>query len=142
MPNEESLPASSSPDAGFSVRDPDGEHISVLLEEVVNWLEPRPGRSFIDCTLGGGGHAAALLAASGPDGRLLGLDADPGALSVAAERLAPFGERAVLVRANFRDLATVAPAHGFDRVAGIVIDLGLSSRQLDFSVCGFTFRLD
>jgi 16S rRNA (cytosine1402-N4)-methyltransferase len=124
------------------------QHVPVLLQEVVDWLVPNPSRFtlhaslFIDCTLGGGGHAEALLAASGPDGRLLGLDADSGAIAVASERLAPFGSRAVLVNANFRELAGLAEAHHFHAVDGIVIDLGLSSRQLEGSGRGFTFRHD
>jgi 16S rRNA (cytosine1402-N4)-methyltransferase len=127
---------------------PTGDHVPVLLDEVVGWLVTRsplaarrPPR-FLDCTLGGGGHAAALLAASAPAGRLLGLDADPAALRVAAERLAAFGDRAVLVQANFRDLAAVAAAHRFETVDGIVMDLGLSSRQLETSGRGFSFQRD
>jgi 16S rRNA (cytosine1402-N4)-methyltransferase len=119
-----------------------GAHVSVLLDEVLAWLAPRPGGSYVDATLGNGGHAAALLAASGPDGRLLGLDADPRALDVAAARLAPFGGRAVLVNANFRDLARVAAEQGFGGVDGVVMDLGLSSRQLEASGRGFSFRED
>jgi 16S rRNA (cytosine1402-N4)-methyltransferase len=119
-----------------------GEHASVLLFEVIHWLQPRPGGRYIDATLGNGGHAAAILDACAPSGRVLGLDADPDALVVARERLAAFGERAVLVHANFRDLASVAPEHGFDRVDGVVMDLGISSRQLDAGGRGFTFRAD
>ena len=119
-----------------------GEHVTVLLDEVVDWLRPRGGGAYIDCTLGGGGHAAGLLAASAPDARLLGLDADPEALAVARERLAEFGPRLVTAHANFRDLAEVARAHRFERVDGIVMDLGLSSRQLEASGRGFSFRAD
>jgi 16S rRNA (cytosine1402-N4)-methyltransferase len=120
----------------------------VLLDEIVNWLVTRSPLAarhvprFVDCTLGGGGHAAALLAASAPDGRLLGLDADPTALAVAAERLAGFADRAVLIHANFRDLADIARARGFEAVDGIVMDLGLSSRQLEASGRGFSFQRD
>ena len=117
-----------------------GEHVTVLLDEVVDALRPRSGGAYVDCTLGGGGHAIGLLAGSVPDGRLLGLDADPGALAVARERLAEFGPRLVTAHANFRDLAATARAHGFDRVEGIVMDLGLSSRQLEASGRGFSFR--
>jgi 16S rRNA (cytosine1402-N4)-methyltransferase len=113
-----------------------------MLAEVIRWLAPRPGGQYVDATLGNGGHAEAILAASAPDGRLLGLDADPAALDVAHARLASFGERAVLVQRNFRDLASVAPASGFDSVDGIVIDLGISSRQLDVGGRGFSFRRD
>jgi 16S rRNA (cytosine1402-N4)-methyltransferase len=127
---------------------PAGQHVSVMLGEVVDWLvrtspvavqgSPR----FVDCTLGGGGHAAALLEAAGPSSRLLGFDADPAAVAVAAERLRQFGDRVVLVQGSFRDLAERAIEHGFGRVQGIVMDLGLSSRQLEASGRGFSFRHD
>jgi 16S rRNA (cytosine1402-N4)-methyltransferase len=119
-----------------------GEHAPVLLAEVVHWLAPRAGGLYVDATLGNGGHASAILDASAPNGRLLGLDADPAAIEVARARLVPFGERAVLVNRNFRDLAEIAPAAGFDAVDGIVIDLGISSRQLDVGGRGFSFRHD
>jgi 16S rRNA (cytosine1402-N4)-methyltransferase len=121
---------------------PGGEHAPVLLAEVVEWLRPRQGGLYVDATLGNGGHAAAILRASAPSGRLLGLDADSDALAVARDRLAEFGDRAVLVQANFRDLSSVGPDHGFDQVDGIVMDLGISSRQLDVGGRGFTFRRD
>jgi 16S rRNA (cytosine1402-N4)-methyltransferase len=121
---------------------PPGEHAPVLLAEVVHWLAPRAGGVYIDATLGNGGHATAILEASAPTGRLLGLDADPAAIGVARTRLADFGDRAVLVNRNFRDLAEVGPAVGFDAVDGIVIDLGISSRQLDTGGRGFSFRHD
>ena len=119
-----------------------GVHVSVLLDEVVEWLAPRPGGTFVDATLGNGGHAAALLDATAPDGRLLGLDADPRALDVAGTRLAEYGDRAILVNANFRDLAAVGTERGIADVDGIVMDLGLSSRQLEASGRGFSFRED
>ncbi|MBA2448004.1 MAG: 16S rRNA (cytosine(1402)-N(4))-methyltransferase RsmH [Chloroflexi bacterium] len=117
-----------------------GEHVSVFLDAVVAWLAPNASGTYVDCTLGDGGHAAALLTASSPSGRLLGLDADANAVRIATERLEPFGDRAVPVQANFRDLANVAAAHHFRGVDGIVIDLGLSSRQLEGSGRGFSFR--
>ena len=119
-----------------------GAHVSVLLDEVLDWLAPRSGGTYVDATLGNGGHAAALLAASGPDGRLVGLDADPRALDVAGARLAEYGERGILVNANFRDLAAVAAERGVANVDGIMMDLGLSSRQLEASGRGFSFRED
>lgn len=125
-----------------SLTESNGEHVSVLLDAVVAWLAPHAGGAYVDCTLGDGGHAAALLTASSPSGRLLGLDADANALRIAAERLEPFGDRAVPVQANFRDLAQVAAAHYFRDVDGVVIDLGLSSRQLEASGRGFSFRRD
>jgi 16S rRNA (cytosine1402-N4)-methyltransferase len=117
-----------------------GQHVSVLLDEVLEWLRPHAGGRYVDATLGNGGHSAAMLERSAPDGRLLGLDADPDAIVVARERLAPFGERATLVNANFHDIASVVEAQQFGPVDGILMDLGLSSRQLDAGGRGFSFR--
>ena len=118
------------------------EHRPVMLNEVVAGLALRPGADVIDGTLGGGGHAAALLAAIAPGGRLLGLDADPAAIARCRHRLAAaIAEgRACLVQANFRDLARVANAAGFAAVDGIVLDLGLSSLQLADRTRGFSFQ--
>jgi 16S rRNA (cytosine1402-N4)-methyltransferase len=115
-------------------------HTPVLLEEVVEALAIRPSGWYVDCTVGLGGHSRAILEASGPGGRLLGLDADARSLELARQRLADFGERAVLVHANFRDLEHVARDHGVDAANGIVMDLGLSSWQLADSARGFSFH--
>jgi 16S rRNA (cytosine1402-N4)-methyltransferase len=115
------------------------QHIPVLLEEVLAGLEVQPGGRYIDATLGAGGHAAAILRASAPDGELLGLDADPEAVAFARERLRTFGDRAILQVWNFRHLNTVAIAQGFEQVDGILMDLGLSSRQLADAQRGFSF---
>src|SRR5512145_2602315 len=93
--------------AAFSIQ-LQGFHVPVLLAEVMSGIAPQPGGRYIDGTLGGGGHAAAMLAASTPDGQLLGIDTDPAALATARERLAPFGTRARLIHGNFRDLAQIA----------------------------------
>jgi len=114
----------------------------VLLHETVELLAPRPGGRYVDCTVGAGGHARAILEASGPDGRLLGLDADASALTLARERLTPFGGRVELVHANFRDVAAVARSRGFDGADGVLLDLGVSSMQLDTAERGFSFRAD
>ena len=119
-----------------------GEHTPVLLAAVLHGLRPRADGRYVDATVGNGGHAESILAASAPSGRLLGLDADPEALAVARRRLAPFGERAVPVASNFRQLGRVAAEHGFEPVDGIVMDLGISSRQLDVGGRGFSFRHD
>lgn len=118
------------------------EHIPVLLKEVVSALKVKPGGIYIDCTVGGGGHAYAVLEASSPGGRLLGLDLDPLALGVAHKKLQPFGDRVVLVQANFAQVDSVAPMYGFERVDGILFDLGLSSIQLERSGRGFSFMRD
>lgn len=117
-------------------------HVSVLLQAVIEFLAPRDGGRYIDATLGAGGHAAAILDASAPDGCLLGLDADPNALAVAAQNLERFGVRAQLVRTNFENLSDVAAAHGFTFADGIVLDLGISSMQLSDAARGFSFLTD
>ena len=117
-------------------------HVPVLFREVMDALRPAPGGRYVDGTLGAGGHAAGVLAASAPDGRLLGLDRDPAALAFAATRLAGYGARATLVVASFGDMAAVAAAHGFAAVDGVLLDLGLSSRQLDDAARGFSFQQD
>ena len=116
-------------------------HLPVLAEEVLEMLAPRSGSLQIDATLGGGGHTERILEAANPDGRLLGLDADPAAIDRVEQRLRPrFGDRLVLRQANFRELATVAPDAGFGAVDGCLFDLGLSSFQLADTERGFGFR--
>lgn len=119
-----------------------GEHISVLLAEVLEGLVLRAGGRYIDCTVGGAGHAAAILAASAPTGRLLGLDRDPAAAARAASRLTRFGERARVVHSSYAQLTAVARAAGFSSVDGILFDLGFSSFQIDDPERGFAFRFD
>ncbi len=115
------------------------EHVPVLYDEALAGLRIRPGGSYLDGTLGAAGHAAGILQASSPDGTLLGLDADPEAVAFAREVLRPFGERARLRVANFRHMETVARAEGLSDVDGILLDLGLSSRQLADAERGFSF---
>ncbi|HEX7589265.1 MAG TPA: 16S rRNA (cytosine(1402)-N(4))-methyltransferase RsmH [Anaerolineae bacterium] len=117
-------------------------HVTVLFQEVIAYLAPQAGRCYIDATLGAGGHAAGILEASSPNGRLLGLDADPAALAVAAEKLAAYGDRAVLVHSNFERLGEVAAANKCIPADGIVLDLGLSSMQLSDPTRGFSFQSD
>jgi 16S rRNA (cytosine1402-N4)-methyltransferase len=118
------------------------EHIPVLYKEVLAGLRPQPNGRYIDATLGAGGHAAGILTASAPDGRLLGLDADPEAVRFAGQYLRSFSRRVVLQTANFRQIGTVARALGFGQVDGILMDLGLSSRQLSDPERGFSFSQD
>jgi 16S rRNA (cytosine1402-N4)-methyltransferase len=116
-------------------------HLPVLVEEVMSMLAPAPGSLHVDATLGGGGHTERILEASSPDGRLLGLDADGAAIARVDARLRPrFGDRLVLRRANFRELASVAPPAGFAAVDGLLFDLGLSSFQLGDAERGFGIR--
>jgi 16S rRNA (cytosine1402-N4)-methyltransferase len=105
-------------------------------------LQVKPGGLFIDATTGAGGHSLAILAASAPDGRILCIDADPGALATARRNLADFASRVQFVNANFSELETVAVQNGFDRVDGILFDLGVSSLQLDSAERGFSFQHD
>ena len=114
-------------------------HIPVLLRETLEALQPRAGGCYLDGTLGGGGHAEEILKASGPDGRLLGLDRDPDAIARCTKRLAPYGNRAVLVHSDFASLAQAAAQAGFTAFDGILFDLGVSSFQLDEPDRGFSF---
>jgi 16S rRNA (cytosine1402-N4)-methyltransferase len=116
-------------------------HLPVLVDEVIQMLAPAAGSLHIDATLGGGGHTERILEAASPDGRLLGLDADPAAIARVEARLrARYGDRLVLRQANFRELRTVAPEAGFGAVDGMLFDLGLSSFQLADRERGFGFR--
>lgn len=114
-------------------------HLPVLLSEAEAGLNIRPGARAIDGTLGAGGHAEAILRASAPDGRLLGIDQDESAIRIGRERLAGFGERVVLRHGSFRDMAAIAGAAGFGSVDAILLDLGISSTQLDAPERGFSF---
>lgn len=117
-----------------------GGHTPVLYEEALAALRPISGGVYIDCTVGGGGHAAGILERSAPTGTLLGLDADPAALEVAARNLQPYGPRVTLVQGNFVHLAEIARNHGLARVDGILFDLGVSSLQLGDAQRGFSFQ--
>lgn len=117
-------------------------HRPVLTREVVDRLGVRPGGRYLDATLGGGGHAEAILEASAPDGRLLGVDADPAAVARTRERLARFGARADCLHDRFSNLGARARERGFAPADGAVMDLGVSSFQLDDPERGFSFRAD
>ena len=116
-------------------------HIPVLLEETLHWLSPRPGGVYVDATVGGGGHAEAILERIAPGGRLIGLDRDEVAVEAAASRLRRFGEAAVIVRANYAAIREVLARQGLNRVDGILFDLGASSMQFDDPGRGFSFQL-
>ncbi|HJQ67576.1 MAG TPA: 16S rRNA (cytosine(1402)-N(4))-methyltransferase RsmH [Blastocatellia bacterium] len=119
----------------------DQAHEPVLLEEVTRWLRPDGGGTFIDCTLGLGGHTRALLAAS-PETEVIGIDRDPEALERARALLAEFGGRFQAIQANFADLSAVLDRLGVEKAKGIVADLGVSSMQLDRGERGFSFLVD
>ena len=115
----------------------DNYHLPVLLHEVLGGLAPRPGAHLVDGTLGAGGHAAAWLEASGPNGRVTGFDRDPAALALAAERLAPYAGRIGIIHASHTELARhVAPASA----DAVLLDLGFSSMQIDDPARGFSFQ--
>jgi 16S rRNA (cytosine1402-N4)-methyltransferase len=117
-------------------------HLSVLPGEVLELLQPQPGGSYLDGTVGGGGHARLLLEASSPDGWLVALDRDPAALAKAAETLRPYAGRFHLEHANFVDAEEVLARLGMNGLDGILLDLGVSSHQLDTAERGFSFRQD
>ena len=117
-------------------------HLPVMAREVVELLLPVPGGMFVDCTVGGGGHSAALLDAR-PDVHVLGLDRDADAVEAARSRLARFGDRATVVHGGFERLGMFVERHGEgEKVMGILMDLGVSSAQLDRPERGFSFRFD
>lgn len=115
-------------------------HIPVLREETIEALAVQPGGRYIDCTVGTGGHAAAILAHSSPGGQLLGIDADPEAIKAAQARLEPYNGSCLLVNDNFVNLEAICLKFDFFPVHGILFDLGLSSLQLDSSERGFSFQ--
>lgn len=117
-------------------------HRPVLYHEIIHALSPQRGGHYVDATLGAGGHAWGILQASAPEGLLLGMDVDPLALEIAGEYLADFGSRAILVRASYTSLAEQLAALGWQYVEGIVLDLGVSSMQLDTPGRGFSFQTD
>ncbi len=117
-------------------------HQPVLYHEIILALQPKNGGRYVDGTVGAGGHARGILEASAPGGRLLGLDVDPQALALARETLAPYGERVCLAQASYVSLPEQLAKLGWQTVDGIVLDLGLSSMQLDTPGRGFSFLHD
>jgi len=117
-------------------------HIPALLEETIEALAVRSGGRYIDCTLGAGGHALAILEHSSPGGQLLGIDADPEAIAAARARLEAYQSSTLLINDNFINLRAIATKYGFSPVHGILFDLGLSSFQLEGSGRGFSFQRD
>lgn len=118
------------------------EHKSVLLEETIESLKIREDGIYVDGTLGGGGHALRILERLGPGGRLIGIDQDAAAIAAASERLAPYKDRTVIVRDNYRNIAGILGELSVEAVDGICLDLGVSSYQLDTPERGFSYRED
>jgi 16S rRNA (cytosine1402-N4)-methyltransferase len=119
---------------------PSTAHVPVMVTEAMEALNVHPGGRYVDCTLGAGGHARAILERIKPDGRLLGIDADPVALETAAHNLAEFGHALVLAHSNFAELEQTCREHGFTESDGVLFDLGVSSMQLDTAGRGFSFQ--
>ena len=117
-------------------------HLSVMPTEVLSLLSPRPGGIYVDGTLGGAGHARMILEASAPDGVLVGFDRDPEALAAARQRLAPYGDRIKFVRANYAAMNESLAALGINAIDGFLLDIGVSSHQLDTAERGFSFQVD
>jgi 16S rRNA (cytosine1402-N4)-methyltransferase len=115
-------------------------HIPVMLQEALDLLKPSPGKVMVDATLGGGGHAAAILEKLLPGGKLIGFDWDRESLTEASERLKPYIDNFYPVKANFRDLHKVLEEIGVEGLDGILFDLGVSSHQLDSPKRGFAYR--
>ncbi len=117
-------------------------HIPVMLDEVMDWIAPRPGGRYLDATLGLGGHAGRIMELTSGGARLLGLDRDRQALDAARARLAPYGERVVTAHMSFRFFESALAEAGWDAVDGVIADLGVSSLQLDSAERGFSFVHD
>ncbi len=118
------------------------KHTSVLLYETVDGLNVRPDGIYVDATLGGGGHAFEVCSRLGGKGRFIGIDQDADAIEVAKKRLEGFGEKVTIIRSNYRDMKPQLQKRGIDSVDGIVVDLGVSSYQLDTADRGFSYRVD
>jgi 16S rRNA (cytosine1402-N4)-methyltransferase len=115
-------------------------HHPVLSQEVIAYLKCEDARTYVDCTVGGGGHAARILEKSSPGGKLLGIDWDSEAITFAKDRLGEYEDRITLVQDNFSHLASIAKRHGYGPVDGILLDLGVSSFQIEDTQRGFSFR--
>ncbi|HEY3298330.1 MAG TPA: 16S rRNA (cytosine(1402)-N(4))-methyltransferase, partial [Armatimonadota bacterium] len=106
-------------------------HKPVMLSEIVECLKLESGLTVMDCTVGGGGHALEIVKLLLPDGKLIGIDQDDDALSAAAERLSPYRDNVILEKGNFSEIGEIAQRIGIDSVDGVLMDLGVSSYQLD-----------
>ena len=118
------------------------QHKSVLLEETIEGLHIRPDGTYVDGTLGGGGHAYEIAKRLGDKGSIIGIDQDAAAIEAAGIRLKDFGEKVTIVRSNYCEMKSQLQKLGIDRVDGIILDLGVSSYQLDTAERGFSYRED
>jgi 16S rRNA (cytosine1402-N4)-methyltransferase len=115
-------------------------HIPVLRNEVIDFLKPKPEGIYVDATIGLGGHSLYILKESHPTGRLIGIDMDANALAIAEKRLQAFKERFILIHGNFAQLQQLLKTHRINEVDGVLLDLGVSSLQLDTPNRGFSFQ--
>lgn len=136
------LPMSPCPQEENRAKSPKPLHHPVLLEEVIGSLKPRSAGFYVDATLGLGGHAEAILEASAPEGMLLGIDQDREALNLAQKRLLRYKGRHELVHANFSQLQEILAQRRIENLDGVLVDLGVSSFQLDSAERGFSFQND
>ncbi|MDD3438964.1 MAG: 16S rRNA (cytosine(1402)-N(4))-methyltransferase RsmH [Clostridiaceae bacterium] len=120
----------------------DFEHIPVLLNETLEYLDPKPGGVYIDGTLGGAGHSSEIAKRIVPGGVLIGIDQDSNAIDAATRRLEAYKDNVIIVRDNFRNIKTIALQKGFKEVDGILLDIGVSSHQLDEKERGFSYMQD
>lgn len=118
------------------------EHTSVLLEETIENLQIKPDGIYVDGTLGGGGHSSRIASALGGRGRLIGIDQDEAAIEAAGQRLSPYQDRVTLIRDNYCNVRQALRQLAIEKVDGILLDLGVSSFQLDHSERGFSYRYD
>jgi len=115
-------------------------HVPVMAQEVMDYLVTGTEGVYLDCTIGGGGHAKKILEATSPHGRLVGIDVDPQAIELARENLSSYKDRVLLIHGNFADLDQILSQHGISEIDGILADLGASSFQFDTPDRGFSFR--
>ena len=115
-------------------------HVPVMIQEMVDFLKPRPGKRYLDGTLGGGGYAEQILLHSSPDGRVLGLDRDEEAIAASRARLGTYEDRLTTRQASFEQAREILQEINWHRVDGAVLDLGISSQQVDRPERGFSFR--
>lgn len=121
------------------------EHIPVLLNEVIKYLDPKPNQNFVDCTLGGGGHAVEILKRTSPDGKLLGIDLDDRAIALARLKIQKSKiktDRLIAIQDNFKNLKKIVLQNNFQNISGVLLDLGFSSMEVADPQKGFSFQID
>jgi len=117
-------------------------HTAVLKKEVLEYLDPKPNENFVDCTIGEGGHAEEILKKNGPDGKVLGIDLDPHQIAASQWLQVQFKDRIILAKDSYADLTEIIERKDFKPVNGILLDLGMSSAQLEGTQKGFSFKVD